>query len=431
MENNKAIVVALENVRPHPNADRLKLATVVGDQVVVGLDAKDGDIMIYFDSNLRLSHYYLNKNNLYQNAELNADPTQKGYFGKNGRVRAQQFRGSMSHGFVADLNTLGSGAAETLVAGDTVTHIGTEMICEKFVVPKKHLVPKKHRHARAGVKKTRLPVSRMFWKHWDTKHLLRDCFKIPTGPVYIEEKIHGTSGRTGKVLVPTPWWNFWVKEEWKTVSGTRRVDNTDYHLRVDNTDYHLREIRDEIHKKLAPHVRKGEQLYYEIFGKTKTNCPPCGTNHGTGGVCIQPLAPYGCQQGKYRVILYRVTISTVDGHCYDLSRKAVYQRAQQLGLEAPPFLGKALWDKEAETLSHLDAPFFGSGQWYDYTTLHELKEAVKGKSTIADDTLLEGIVVWFEDAEGKWDCLKLKSDEFLLQEDGLREKGVEDAEDTV
>jgi len=27
---NNAIVVKLENVRPHPNADRLKLATVLG-----------------------------------------------------------------------------------------------------------------------------------------------------------------------------------------------------------------------------------------------------------------------------------------------------------------------------------------------------------------------------------------------------------------
>ena len=69
-ESNNAIVVELQNVRTHPNADRLKLATVVGDQVVVGLDAKDGDVVVYFDSNLCLSPDYLHHNNLYSNPEI-------------------------------------------------------------------------------------------------------------------------------------------------------------------------------------------------------------------------------------------------------------------------------------------------------------------------------------------------------------------------
>ena len=71
-ETNNAIVAVLTNVRTHPNADRLKLATALGTQVVAGLDSKDGDLVVYFDSNLRLSADYLHSNNLYSNPELNA-----------------------------------------------------------------------------------------------------------------------------------------------------------------------------------------------------------------------------------------------------------------------------------------------------------------------------------------------------------------------
>ena len=43
----KAKVVKL-SVKPHPNADRLQLGYVNGIQVIVGLDAKDGDIGAFF-----------------------------------------------------------------------------------------------------------------------------------------------------------------------------------------------------------------------------------------------------------------------------------------------------------------------------------------------------------------------------------------------
>ena len=41
-------VTTLKNVRQHPNADRMKLADCFGNTVCVGLDAADGEIVIYF-----------------------------------------------------------------------------------------------------------------------------------------------------------------------------------------------------------------------------------------------------------------------------------------------------------------------------------------------------------------------------------------------
>lgn len=406
-ESNNAIVVRLENVRPHPNADRLKLATVVGDQVVVGLDAVDGQEMVYFDSNLRLSPEYMHHNNLYSNSEMNADPSVKGYFGKNGRVRAQKFRGEMSNGYVAPISsiqllvrkTTDLGCVEYLEVGVEFTHVDGVKICEKYIVPVKG------GYSRAGNKKVRVPASEMFWKHWNTKHLLRESHRIPNGMLYIEEKIHGTSARTGNVLFKTqrPWWKFWapkVEEEWRVVSGTRRVDNIRAHLPV---------ARKDIEGKLAPHLRKGEQLYYEIFG------------HSTTGAQIQSGFSYGCAGGQYRVILYRVTITTPDGFSVDLPREAVYRRADELGLERPPLLGVGHY------INDYIIDLFDSEPW----TLEELKQLAEGKSTVDANTILEGIVVWFADDHGNWSCLKLKSDEYLCFEDKQKEKDIGDTEDAL
>lgn len=282
-ETNNAIVVRLANVRPHPNADRLKLATVLGTQVVVGLDSKDEDLMIYFDSNLCLSPEYLKANNLYSNAELNQDITKKGYFGSNGRVKAQKFRGEFSNGYVAPISSLiDCGAIISyddldLQEGDEFTHINGVKICEKYVVPQKQSGSSGSRNHQKKVKR---PKSKMFWKHWDTGHLMRRLHEIPDGVIYIEEKVHGTSARTANVLCPTyrPWWKFWApKEEWKVVSGTRRVDGI---------GGHISQVRREVEQKVAPHLRKGEQIYYEIFG--------CAGNSQ-----IQKGYPYGCNYGQY------------------------------------------------------------------------------------------------------------------------------------
>jgi hypothetical protein len=361
---------------------------------VVSLDAKDGDRMIYFDSNLRLSHEYLHHNNLYSNAELNVDTTKKGYFGKNGRVRAQKFRGELSNGFVAELFSLRfvfgeSGSTELIhwdfSAFDEFTSINGVEICSKYIVPIKHVQGQQ-----------RPSVSKMFHRHWDTKQLMRELDSIPDDAVcWIEEKIHGTSGRTGNLLVDTkrPWWKFWApKEEWKVVSGTRRVDNTNYHLSA---------IRQEIERRVAPHLHKGETIYYEIYGYD-------------GGKHIQAGYPYDCRGGEWKCMLYRVTQSPPPSVSYrkpmDLSRTQVYNRAIELGLEKPVNLG----------VFHICVDVFD----WDMVT-----SSAKGKSHLDAGTLLEGVVVWFEDKDGNWTCLKHKSPEFLLDQDKKMEKGQGDVED--
>lgn len=46
--NYTAKVVQLKGLKPHSNADRLQVCTIDFQQVITGLDAKDGDLYIYF-----------------------------------------------------------------------------------------------------------------------------------------------------------------------------------------------------------------------------------------------------------------------------------------------------------------------------------------------------------------------------------------------
>lgn len=190
-ETNNAIIAKLQNVRKHSNADRLMLATVLGTQVIVGTDAKEGDLVVYFDSNLRLSDAYLKANNLYSNPEMNSDSTKKGYFGKNGKVKAQKLRGELSNGFVASLESLEDVTPNhyidpsVLTEGVEFTHIDGVEICCKYVIP----VSVNYTH---NYKKKKLSiVSDMFHKHWDTKNINRQHSDLCGGEIYIEEKIHG------------------------------------------------------------------------------------------------------------------------------------------------------------------------------------------------------------------------------------------------
>jgi hypothetical protein len=389
-ETNNCVVTTLTNVRPHGNADRLQLATVLSTQVIVGLEAADGDIVLYFDSNLRLSHDYLHYNNQYSNSEQNADTHVKGYFPKTGRVKCQRFRGEASNGYVVDIDSLAKipaiGLYCELKVGDEFTHINGHEICSKYIVLQKG--------GTAGA--PRPPVSDMFFRHWDTKHLMRELQSIPVGPLYIEEKIHGTSGRTGNVLCDSPWWKFWTRREWRVVSGTRRVDNI---------KFHLPEIRAEIHRQVAPHLRRGETIYYEIFGNNLT------------GAAIQAGFSYGCRGGEWHVMLYRVTFTTVDGHSYDLDRQQVYARATELGLMKPVLLGFSLMSPVGGEIEDQVADI--------------IKDHVGGRSTIDAGTLREGIACWFQDHTARWTCLKHKGFEYLKFISKQLDNNVVDCEDTL
>ena len=172
---------------------------------------------------------------------------------------------------------------------------------------------------------------------------------------------------------------------------------------------------------MAPHLHCGETIYYEIYGYD-------------GGKHIQAGYPYDCRGGEFKAMLYRVTNSTEDGFCVDLSRKQVYKRAEELGLEKPYLLNvqtcfpkREKTEQKACSTGKLIVNIINAA----YDPIQKIMQLAKGKSKLDAGTLLEGVVVWFEDEDGKWTCLKHKSEEFLLDQDKKVEKDITDVEDNL
>lgn len=413
--NNTAIIVELKNVRKHPNADKLYLANVVGTTVVVGEDSKDGDIGVYFDSNLKLSPEFLSSNNLYRHETLNSDGKTKGYFEDNGRVKCIKLRGELSDGLFCKLDSLKTTLESNkkkydeskLVVGYEFNDLSGLKICEKYVIIQ-------HISGTPGQKKGRNTLySKMFVEHFDTDQYMRNMNNITPGMIYLCEKEHGTSHRTGYVLVDTvetPIRKYLGKllklfkiellsEKWTYLNGTRRVVLTEDKK---NTSYHDNTMRDEVLAKLDGCLLKGEELYMEIVGFEKT------------GAQIQKGFVYGCEQGQYDVLLYRVTMNNVDGKVFDMPREYVYKRADELGLRKPTLFTKYYYDGSPESLEKLTELVVGYAQ---------------GQSSICDKTLKEGVVVWYMNNYGHWTALKYKSDAFKLFESKAKDLGVVDPED--
>ncbi len=397
-ETNNAIVVKLNNVRKHPNADRLQLASVLGTTVVVNTDAKNDDLMIYFDANLALSPKYLFENNLYTDSSKNKDTTKKGYFGSSGRVKAQLFRGEKSNGYAAPITSFSfieNLDVTKFVDGVEFQSINNINICSKYIIPSNMASGNTNPSDKKNKKK--VISCKMFKEHWETKNFFRDNRLITKGMLYIEEKEHGTSGRSilGLIERPLKWYEKLLSKiginvstaSWDYLNGSRRI------VFSHNEGTNCRSV---IFNKLKPNMLKGEELYYEISG------------YDTNGSMIQKDFPYGCNNKEHRVMLYRVTQTTQDGRVIERSREYVYNRADELGLQRPKLLDQYYFDGSDESRQKLIEKI-------EYYTTQITQ------STIDPNTVFEGVVVWFQLNNGEWSCLKAKSFEFLNKDSKMKD----------
>ena len=194
----QAIVLRVKSVRPHPNADRVLLATCQGNQVVVGMDTKEDQLGVYFPSDGILNSIFCANNNLYRHPELNKDTKGKtGMFDVNGRVRAQKFRGEISDGFFVPLSYfsyLKKSEQELLVEGFEFDTLGKSPICSKYINKETLKMLREVKLKSAKTAKSSI----MFKEHFDTSHFGANVHKFKKGQwIIITEKLHGcVSGDT-------------------------------------------------------------------------------------------------------------------------------------------------------------------------------------------------------------------------------------------
>lgn len=454
--NNTAVFVKLGTIRDHSNADRLKLTTIFGNQVVVGLDAKEGDIGVFFETNLQLSEEFATKNDLVRRKD-SAGNKAGGMFDANRKVRCQKLRGERSEGFyvplsyfsyIGDISISKTGAIQIAGCkyqlGDEFNKLCNDKydICEKFIVRTRQSSTNKPKK-----KKKFKYDSVMFHEHIDTPQLFRNLknFEIHD-TIIITAKLHGTSHRYGHVLIeqPLPWYKnlletlfkrelFKRTKKWGYLSGTRRVV-----LQPEGTQqsYHDPKLREIAIKPFINNLRKGETVFFEIVGFEPNGAfimPPTDTTkmkdkEFTARYGTNMMFTYGCKSGECDVYVYRISVTNEDGVSYDYSWHDVKARCKELGVKHVPqiFIG-SIYEYILE--NHASDEFSSyEPERIVQVFCDDIDEYVSRPDLIDSTHILEGIVIR-KDTGLNFDAYKHKSFEFKVLEDILSMDNVENQED--
>lgn len=419
IENHKAIVVALSNVRPHSNADRLKLATVCGCQVIVGLDSEEGDLGVFFPEGVRISQEFATINDLIRRKDKDGNNA-GGMFDKNCRVRCQSFRKEKSEGFWIPVSSLSyTGIKPT--KGDCFDTLNGKEICRKYI-------PRTNQSIEA--KKANRGQTLMFHKHFDTHQLRMNYSSIDINSlVVITGKMHGTSQRVGRVLEPRKgnwlqkqWWKLTGNtHSWQYLVGTRNVICGN----EGGNPYHSQSFRDRAAAPFIDNLHKGEVVYYEVVGYEdgdKTVMPGSDTDSLSkesrklyGG---RVEYTYGCKPGELDIYVYRITMVNEDGVSHDLCWEDVKSRCNQLGVKHVPEIDKFIIKDE-----------FGSMVMpYDQDPIDKFKtyceNVTEGRDLVSPNQPREGICVRVEGNPIK--VFKNKSFDFKVLEGINTQTNIED-----
>jgi hypothetical protein len=388
-----AYVTTLTNVRPHPNADRLQLADCFGNTVCVGLNAANGDKVIYFPTDGQLSVEYCAQNDLVRRKDENGNPA-GGYLDPDKRnVRAIRLRGEKSDGITMPLESLAYTGVDitTLTIGPLPSVVNGHEICQKYI-------PKTDAKSYVGgaVNKTRkkkVAVAPLFAQHADTEQLAYNLSSFyPGDEIEITLKMHGTSQRTGYLPVlkgykRTLWDRITRKEgepiyDWGYVSGTRRVVLDSYN----GGFYGDNQFREQHSKIFEGKLMKGETVYYEVVGFT-TNGTPIMNDASNKKLNDKEFIKqygettrfsYGCDPTGNQVItshgiidivnaapqsdiyVYRMTMTNEDGFVVDYHPNFMRYRCEQMGIKCVPVLWKGFIPEHPGSK---DDPTITAGEW--------------------------------------------------------------------
>ena len=105
-ENYCCTVVKIDNLHAIEGADFIQRTVIFGNNVIIGKDIKEGDIMLYIPAMCKLNLEFCKYNNLFNDSTLNNDINIKGHISKTGRTKAIKLRGIISDGLVLPIKSL-------------------------------------------------------------------------------------------------------------------------------------------------------------------------------------------------------------------------------------------------------------------------------------------------------------------------------------
>lgn len=374
-----AYITTIKEQRKHSNADRLLVATVFGNDVIVDLSYEIGKRVVYFPTDGQLGKTFAEENNLIRVKDENGNNT-GGYLDPDKRnIKALKLRGEKSDGLLLPIEVLAKYTdISTLKDGDQITVLNGNEICKKYI-------PRGSRRSHGAgeikavknTKEEKLNVSYPFFtEHIDTEQLAynQQAFK-PNDIIYLTQKLHGTSFRVSNCIeVKTEKRNPILKKlfhlgdnvssKYQVMSGTRRVVLRGY----DGGFYGSNEFRKKYNDFFTDKLPKGMTVYGEIVGWVDENTPimPKCSNAKVKDKEFsrqygdETIFTYGCKPGENKCYLYRITMTNEDGITIEIPTEETIKWCERLGCEYVPLLDKFLyttWEELNERCApYLDIP---------------------------------------------------------------------------
>lgn len=451
-------VTILKNVRPHPNADRMKLADCFSNTVCVGIDAVEGDTVLYFPTDGQLSVEYCEYNNLVRKKD-DAGNNIGGYMDPDKRnVKAIKLRGEKSDGLVMPLSSLAfcyesdkpDVGVMNLSVGDRIDVVNGHEICKKYIPRSNHRTGHVSEGNRTRNKKA--PIAPLFKEHADTEQLAYNMGAFRAGDnIEITLKMHGTSQRTGYLPVfkgykRTVWDKIFRRAgtpiyDWGYVSGTRRTVLEDY----EGGYYGSNEFREQHSKFFEGKLWKGETVYYEVVGFTDAGAPimaSCDNKKLNDKEFVkqygkETVFSYGCHPTGWSgsledsvpisdIYVYRMTMTNEDGDIVEYTPDFMRYRCEQMGAKTVPVMWKGIipedewieecYDCEGE-LGNWGRHREGTpGEW----AMNKAEEFYDGPDPIGKTHVREGVVVRILNRP-KFCAYKHKNFEFKVLENIIKE----------
>lgn len=454
MSEHCGYIVSIDKLRPHSNSSNgLQVATIFGNDTIVDKTVHLGDVGIYFPVDLQLSVAYCNVNNLVRRKDENGNEV-GGYLDPNKRnVKAMKLRGEMSDGVFMPLVSLSEFCdISTLTVGQAIDTINGHEICRKYIPASNQ----KRSSDGSRIKEKKPDLASLvptFYEHIDTAQLAYNMHAFKPGDdIQLTLKMHGTSQRTGRLLITKakkqPWWRKLFRlpektyQEYGYVTGSRRrvLSGTQ-----SSGGYESRDWRFAMESKLRGKLHKGETVYYEVVGFQGQGGSPimatCDNNKVKDPEFIRrygqtTVFSYGCDpKGSYveRVIgedlnnkpivqppccdiyVYRITMTNEDGDSIDYSPAQIAKRCEQMGVKTVLELDRFLIPMDCED----------PGQY----VMDRVMKYVDGPDLVDPSHVREGVVIRILNRDG-FAAYKHKNFAFKVLEGIVKESVVTDGMDS-
>lgn len=364
----KVALTKILAIEPHPNADRLEIATVYGFQVIVKKDShKVGNLMIYIPIDSLLP----------QNLEDHIFPPDAKVKLTKHRVKQIRLRKIASQGMLISPEEIQ--AVYGFTPNEEEKDYKDVLMVKKYEPP----APKFQSTIGGGSRKVRALENPLFHKYLGLNNIKWfPTFFKEDEIVVMQEKVHGSSIRCAK-LPYTPN-TLWKKIKYKLGLAPKfefcyGSNNVQLQERDNYTGFYGSDVYGKLLKKIEADkkIENGESIYGELYGDG-----------------VQKNYTYGCKEGEHKFVLFDVKVLDYEGNQRWLNPDEVRTFAQERGFDMVPEVYRG--------------PF----------SLALAKELTKGDSILApSQKIREGVVVKalhnYSDKRGDKRALKVISEDYL------------------